>query len=215
MLVLQVDPECKLKKTLVVESRHVLRAYEVLRLCHDVISLWRTGSCADKAVPGQEELRCQLSSADRFAMALSGAKWPSSQYATFQLSQVAPEIVPEGSGNIPHEVPSQCDGKALPEILTQIDVPNLHEGYGEGGKFVQDVQDGEIIFTDRVPWLYCRWLVGRRATSQIMHIQTSRVATFLVTSIENDSYHCLFHLDIEFARSNSGDHVAHFDARRK
>lgn len=84
-------------------------------------------------------------------------------------------------------------------------MPGFAEGFVERGKFVQDEKDGEIIFTDRVPWLYGRWLIKSSKSSWNPSFLVLQYMSMIL------AIHC-WHVDIEFARENRGNHVADFDA---
>lgn len=113
-----------------IQKRHVLRAYDCVKLCHSVLTLCVKGALTPTTEVGA--LTQVTSAAEQLQSALEAQLIPESQFVPFE----APEE------------PVAEDGEAG-HIFTQGDTPPLSDGYGPEGKSVQDPSQGPIILGDR------------------------------------------------------------------
>lgn len=140
LLHLEADAELIAAKALKVDTRHVLRAYECLRLCHKTLSWWMSGNAEALTVAKEPALRDSLNCAERLATALE-QKLPHSQFQAFEPTQgAATEPVLDAAGE-------------EASLLRDVDAPSFDEGFGEQGETVQDPADGQIILRDRAACL--------------------------------------------------------------
>eukprot|EP00435_Cladocopium_sp_Y103_P074919 s47_g52.t1 len=139
---LAADPSEVETKQLQVQSKHVLRAYDTLTLCHSLLNLAITGRAAGKVEEPVSPAVMQMSSAERLLASVRAHRWPTSQYERFEASQVQGE---EDTG----EAPDAPEGEL--QIMSQKDRPALDIGFGPDGKSVQDPAHGEPFLSDKVP----------------------------------------------------------------
>lgn len=137
----QVDEQVAAQRNLQVEERHVLRAFDQVKLSHDLISTWARGAPCLQSPPVHPAEQA-MSAAARLEAALAGQRLPVSQYEVFEPSQ-----------------PPLEDQEQELKLLSQEDVPPLDEGYGRDGQSVQDPQLGPVKWSDRDFWLL-RYCVG-------------------------------------------------------
>ena len=135
----QVNEEQYTQRQLRVEDRHVLRAFDQVKLCHDLIGVFTRGCiAAPRVVPQPSPVSQALSSAARLDAALEGQRLPVSQFDPFEFSQAS--MASQGLVDV--------DGETE-KMLTLGKSPNLDEGYGEGGV---SVQPAPVLWKDRDAW---------------------------------------------------------------
>jgi len=127
--------------SLEVGADHVCRAFNQLKLSHDVVGLWteKVPATTTWTRGDTSDAALQMSSRARLE-SVCDAAIPHSQFETFQ---------PDGPG--PMEIQESQDEP--PKVLSLLDpeIPPLTRGYGSNGESVQSPDDGEIILSDRVP----------------------------------------------------------------
>eukprot|EP00435_Cladocopium_sp_Y103_P004245 s2104_g1.t1 len=125
--------------SLEVGADHVCRAFNQLKLSHDVVGLWteKVPATTTWTRGDTSDAALQMSSRARLD-AVCDTAIPHSQFETFR---------PEGQG--PVEVQESQDEP--PKVLGLLDpeIPPLTHGYGPNGESVQSPDDGEIILSDR------------------------------------------------------------------
>lgn len=86
----QVNEEQYAQRQLRVEERHVLRAFDQVKLCHDLIGVFTRGYVAGPSVvPEANPVSEALTSAARLDAALEGQRLPVSQFDPFVCSQAS------------------------------------------------------------------------------------------------------------------------------
>lgn len=142
---MQVEPEDLEQKKLEVQTRHVLRAYDTLALCHGLLNVWITGSGAPKMDAQSSKAAESGTHLEHLRAAAKSHKWPIDQCQPFvatqaEVADVETDERREGSQAAPEEH----------ELLSQSDLPSLGEGFGPDGKSVQDPAHGEAFLSDKV-----------------------------------------------------------------
>ena len=140
----QVDPVEEEQKVVRIEKRHVLRAYDCLKLIHELLAICSTGTAASKsAIPS---MAATMSEAQKLIAALDAQKLPESQFDRFDASQPPNAPIAESEAQAVDAVP---DGSGM---LGHADAPTFDVGYGPDGASVQDPKHGPVFMSDRVLW---------------------------------------------------------------
>ncbi|CAE7408241.1 unnamed protein product [Symbiodinium natans] len=171
----QADSRLVAESRLRIQPHHVLRAYDALRLTHDVLGLCVNGSVV---APGSAEqaLSQAASAAQQLESALEQQRIPESQFVKFEVAQE-----------------SAAEDGEPGHVFSQSDSPPLSDGYGPGGSSVQAVMLRTLLRGE--PVIFARRVVdacSKKTTVDNKTVRTSlKLAHWLAAINAGMEQHCI------------------------